>query len=263
MAEFKYSYNNFESHVKSSMRYIWDSETEDFLATVLATSQKRLELYKSGTTLWRAQLGNDYAHDGTMPIPIPYAKSRMKPLAEKAKEGRLNPKGIPVLYLSMEPNTAMSEVRPWVGSLISLAKLTSSRDLNIVDCSKPNPINSPDNLFNPNPEPEIKENRVWNDINMAFSKPVTNSDDTADYAPTQILAELFKREGYHGVGYKSGLGKGLNLALFDVDAAIIDKVKLCKVNNISFGFIDEPTEDQRLAISNYLLKGQSKNEKKP
>jgi hypothetical protein len=40
-------------------------------------------------------------------------------------------------------------------------------------------------------------------INDAFAEPVTNTDDGADYAPTQILGELFKCAGYDGIRYKS------------------------------------------------------------
>src|ERR1039458_6332974 len=36
----------------------------------------------------------------------------MKPKPEKAKEGRVNPKGIPCLHLATHEDTAMSEVRP-------------------------------------------------------------------------------------------------------------------------------------------------------
>ena len=34
-----------------------------------------------------------------------------------------------------------------------------------------------------------------------------------DYIPTQFLAELIKHEGFDGICYKSGSGKGLNYLL--------------------------------------------------
>ena len=37
--------------------------------------------------------------------------------------------------------------------------------------------------------------------------------------PSQIIAELFKVTGYDGVAYRSALGDGHNVALFDLDAA--------------------------------------------
>ena len=60
-------------------------------------------------------------------------------------------------------------------------------------------------------------NAVWSAINEAFSRPVTRSDDVAEYAPTQLLAEAFRtRLGRDGRLYGSNLGKGKNIALFDL-----------------------------------------------
>ena len=61
---------------------------------------------------------------------------------------------------------------------------------------------------------------VWRDIDQAFSRPVTASDSVADYAPTQILAELFKQQGYDALIYKSQFGdsQGYNIAIFDPDS---------------------------------------------
>jgi hypothetical protein len=65
------------------------------------------------------------------------------------------------------------------------------------------------------PDAATKEKAVWIDIDNAFSRPITLSDDTPDYVPTQILAELFKGK-YDGVVYRSQFGEaGYNIALFD------------------------------------------------
>ena len=60
---------------------------------------------------------------------------------------------------------------------------------------------------------------VWRDIDRAFSEPVTDSDDHADYATTQLIAELFRKNGFDGIAYRSALGQGHNVALFDLNAA--------------------------------------------
>lgn len=57
------------------------------------------------------------------------------------------------------------------------------------------------------------------DIDRAFSRPVAPSDQSSDYIPTQIIAELFKSNGFDGVFYRNSLAEGLNLALFDISAA--------------------------------------------
>ncbi len=60
----------------------------------------------------------------------------MKPLRDRTREGRANPKGIPYLYLATHEDVAMAEVRPWIGSNISLGRFLTTRDLCLVDCSR-------------------------------------------------------------------------------------------------------------------------------
>jgi hypothetical protein len=139
----------------------------------------------------------------------------MKPCQGTASEGRANPKGIPYLYLSEGKNTAMAEVRPWVGSLISVGQFETLRDLVLINCSSEHPKVM---FYIEEPDPLKREQAVWYDINRAFSRPVNPSDSLADYAPTQIIAELFKNNGFDGIVYNSSLGEDLNVVLFDLDS---------------------------------------------
>ena len=50
----------------------------------------------------------------------------MKPLGGRATDGRANPRGIPCLYLATTKETAMSEVRPWIGSYVSAGQFEPS-----------------------------------------------------------------------------------------------------------------------------------------
>ncbi len=54
----------------------------------------------------------------------------------------------------------------------------------------------------------------------------------ADYVPTQIIAELFKCNGFDGIIYKSMLGKGYNVVLFDVGATQLVNCNLFELENI-------------------------------
>jgi hypothetical protein len=111
-----------------------------FLKTVLATSESRKVTLKRDHIFWRAQLSNawrEQEHDGeTYEFPCPHPAARMKPLRGQASEGRANAKGIPCLYLATRKETAMSEVRPWVGSYVSVGQFKLLRDIDIVDCSR-------------------------------------------------------------------------------------------------------------------------------
>ena len=49
---------------------------------------------------------------------------------------------------------------------------------------------------------------------------MTGNDDPAAYVPTQILAEVFRDEGYEAITYRSRFGKkGYNVVVFDLDNA--------------------------------------------
>ena len=129
MAEFSScgSYVRFQHVVRRVSRYVRPQDVEEFLQAVLSTAKKREERLKRGAVLWRAQLGHDHKDtvvdpDLKVPVPCPYPPGRMKPLADRAFEGRASPKGIPVLYLATERDTALLEVRPWLGSLKAPAK---------------------------------------------------------------------------------------------------------------------------------------------
>jgi len=168
-------------------------------------------------------------------MPAPLDPTRMVPLRDRAGEGRVNPKGIPCLYFSTDRDTAMAEVRPWIGSYVSVAQFIMLRDLKVVDCSAEG---GPRTRSFPKKEPEPGKGGegVWRDINWAFSEPVTRSDDVAEYAPTQVLAEAFRNAGYDGVAYGSKLGTGKTIAIFDLDAAELASCEGYQVESIKVGF---------------------------
>lgn len=240
MSEFKSwrSYWEFERAVKSKRRYVYHSDTKDFLNTVLATSQSRTEKIAEGSFLWRAQLGHcwrKHCQDGEYidDVPSPFPSERMKPLADRATEGRANPKGIPCLYLATHKDTALAEVRPWIGSLVSVGQFKLLRDITVVNCttdSRGRRIY----VGNDEPSPERREESVWYDIDRAFAKPVERNDNLADYAPTQIIAELFKSESFDGIAYRSALGQGHNVALFDIETAELKSRSLSEVESVQF-----------------------------
>jgi hypothetical protein len=86
------------------------------------------------------------------------------------------------------------------------------------------------------PEPAERERAVWRDIDRAFSEPVSRTDDVADYAPTQMLAEIFRQQGLDGVGYRSAMGPGRNIALFDLESADVLNCSLVRIDQIGLTF---------------------------
>jgi len=160
----------------------------------------------------------------------------MKPIPNWQSEGRANPRGIPYLYMANTRDTALSEVRPWIGASISVSQLRIVRDLKVIDCSK---------HFKPSETVLLLDrlpaiDGIWFAIDNAFATPVSKDDETKGYIPTQIIAELFKSAGYDGVMYKSLLSEdGLNLALFNLNDAEVTKGTVVQAGSISFKFVEK------------------------
>lgn len=226
------SYQKFSRKIKSSNRYALDDQSREFLRIFQENVHRRETAIPAGTVLVRAV--RDYEEvlgkHGEVTDITGSNEERILPTKKFSFEGRVNPNGVVTLYLASSEATAVSEVRPWVGDLISIARLSIVRELRVADLSKGHDKNSfseltLDELIDKTKIPVEKANQcVWNDIDSAFSRPTTRTDTGAEYAPTQVLAEVLKCEGFDGVVYKSSFGgeSGYNIALFNVaDAKVI------------------------------------------
>ena len=163
----------------------------------------------------------------------------------------------------------MSEVRPWVGASISLAQFEVARPLNIVDCSRLHGryaelayLNRTFNVVDGTlsaPTPEEFEQIVWAAIDNAFSAPVTEGDELAAYAPTQVIAELFRSEAYDGIAYKSAFGeRGFSVVLFNLNSAKQVNGMLHEVKSIAFTFTEHPQDqyfvrDDETVVRNVIV----------
>lgn len=224
-------YQTFATRVRLDRRFATDRASRDFIATVLATVPARDMNLTEGQILYRAQIGVDYGHtvvngEEVGIEPRGFSSERMKPIPAKATVGRANPAGIAFLYLASAVKTAISEVRPWIGSTLSVAQFRMLRNMRIVNLTLGHGqfgfgLLTLDQLEGAAPvDSETKRRAVWTDIDNAFSRPVTRSEDVIEYVPTQILAEAFRDHGYDGVVYRSNFGDpGYNVALFDLDSA--------------------------------------------
>lgn len=229
MIEFKsyLGFLNFAESIRREWRFTRSAEQQEFLSAVLDSSHSRRKQIAAGTSVWRAQVGNDWRSGDDEDNACPFPPQRMKPLAYQASEGRANPKGIPYLYTATHHDTAIAEVRPWVGALVSVAELRVQRELTIVNCISPYPRLR---VRATEPSAPERERSVWKDIDNAFSRPVTPHEQIADYVPTQVLAECFRSEGLDGIRYKSSVGDGTNIVFFDLNVAEVVTCGLFQVN---------------------------------
>lgn len=182
-------------------------------------------------TLHRAQLGCKYERPigafqfGESPFDAP----RMLPRRDRAPEGRLNPKGIPYLYLADSAETAVSEVRPSTEQRITLGEFQPVRELRIAAFGGKG--------WRPDSGPPFTQN-LAELVASSFSRPVQKSDDQSEYAVTQLIAESLKDAGFCGVHYPSAVFDGGNYALFDLDSVQMKKAKVVVVSRVIHVFDD-------------------------
>lgn len=108
----------------------------------------------------------------------------------KTSDMRANYKYIPYLYCTPDSYVAVAELRPHLGSVISIARLQVNEELKLFNLASP--------LTN-----DTDKNKFLNELGVMFSEPVDSSDSIKDYIPTQYMAEYIRDLGYDGIAYKS------------------------------------------------------------
>lgn len=183
--------------------------------------QHKTVMLPQNTLLYRARI-NDSNISGAFNLDQMGA-----PPSYLAGHGRLNPRGIPYLYLASDKDTAVSEVRPWVSCDLTVAEFSLIDDCEFVNFSTEHFLNIPEGKQFKGTEFSWKELIAW-----MFSSPFDPRDDTA-YIPTQYLAERIKGAGFAGIIYDSALNAGgYNVTLFDVNGANAISRKIARVKKL-------------------------------
>jgi hypothetical protein len=244
MFETGFDFANYVEDVRRGFRYVHSDHVHRFLANLTESTLDRAKAMPFRSQVWRAQLGCDTVtieeqladFDLQYPHDIAYSATRMKPHPNAAHEGRVNPKGIPCLYAATDRETAMAEVRPWLHAKISVGQFVTARELKLVDCSRYHDRRLNPAALSKSATTDVLTEAAWTMVDQAFSKPVTDDSLTAEYVPTQIIAEAFRRQGFDGLMYKSRLGDGFNLALFDLGAADLELCYLYRASSLRYEF---------------------------
>ena len=164
---------------------------------------------------------------------LPYPIEEMgAPPKRLVSHGRANPVGIPYLYLSSDPETAISEIRPYTGETVCVADFKAA-GLRVVDLRNPRGFVSPFLLEDADSVAQLRIDIPFLErLGVELARPIKLSSAAIDYIPTQYLCEFIKKCGYDGVVYRSSVSDGINLALFDPTKANGGGVETYKVNRV-------------------------------
>jgi hypothetical protein len=184
----------------------------------------------NGTLTYRARPGYKADPRGRFVSFPPEEMSAPQP-AQVERPGRANPLHTAVLYCAGEEETAVAEIRPSRGELISVAELQVLSDLRIVDLSRKIYFETPFGVEYLRSRVESYE--LFNQLGDEFAQPLRHRDDIREYIPTQFFAGWVQRHRYDGLRYPSAMSEqGQNLVFFDPSKLRVLSSKLVEVESV-------------------------------
>ncbi len=245
-----YNYQDWEefcNYLIRENRYILNDKYKKLIEEILKLAREREVLLEKGSVFWRARTskGLRVAKDGEV-VSDRYTKEEMSvPPKEEAKDGRANPAGSSDLYLAEDQETAIAEIKPFIGDRITIASFTLNKAIKVVDIRK----NTPSLLEAIHSKDKNSFDQLWFGIKIYFSVPI-KSEDSRRYVPTQYIAELFKNNGCDGIIFDSVQKKdNFNLVLFNPSDAQLNNTEERYIEKIEYidniRFVKECLEKQK------------------
>lgn len=146
------------------------------------------------------------------------------PPASLASAGRMNARGISVFYGATEASTAVSEVRPPVGSKVAIARFAIMRPLRLLDLTVLEKVRDGGSIFDPSLKGRLERVAFLSTLGQHMTRPVMPDDEALDYLATQAIADFLATDNtpeLDGIIFKSVQSEnGCNVALFHKAARV-------------------------------------------
>lgn len=142
-----------------------------------------------------------------------------------AVAGRMNARGISVFYGANDPNVAVAEVRPPVGSQVIVAKFAITRPLRLLDLTALSFVTEKGSVFDPEYVNRLEHSTFLRSLCKHMTKPVMPDDEALEYLPTQAISDFLATVNtpvLDGIIFPSvqADGEGLNVVLFHKAARV-------------------------------------------
>lgn len=198
-------WEKFKFELKYKNRYFPDSEI--FNINRLYDTLQCFALTDYSEYVYRARISKD----GEI---IPNEKMG-RPPEGNSSQGRANPIGISYLYVASEISTAISEIRPHKGDTVTVVKIKLPSSFRLLDIRNPKNTVSPFEYSDNALETLYKDLDLLERFGEELSRPVLPREANIEYVPSQYLTEFIKRSGFQGLLYKSSVGMGYNVVIFE------------------------------------------------
>ncbi|SOD22758.1 RES domain-containing protein [Nitrosomonas ureae] len=147
------------------------------------------------------------------------------PPAILAVAGRMNAHGISVFYGASSPDVALAEVRPPVGSQVTVGRFDIVRPLRLLDLTTLSTVTEDGSIFDPGWAARLDRATFLRSLSQHITKPVMPDDEAFEYLSTQAIADFLATENVpllDGIVFPSVqvAGDGLNVVLFHKGARV-------------------------------------------
>jgi hypothetical protein len=154
----------------------------------------------------------------------------------RASNGRANPRGIPYLYTASDERTAIAEVRPHKGDIVSVATFELKKSLKFADLRHPKMTISPFEIEEDDLRRLYQVMPLLIHLGEELARPVLPREADLEYLASQYLCEFVKDVGFDGVIYKSSLEDGDNYAIFHEELIKCLEVSHYRITDIKLNF---------------------------
>ncbi|WP_028605538.1 RES family NAD+ phosphorylase [Ottowia thiooxydans] len=178
---------------------------------------------------------------------LPYSgKDIGHPPMLHASEGRFNRTRVSILYLASDRETAVAELRPHPGHLISTASFRLERDMVVANFGD---LDIRKFLH----DDRLRELRTILSLADILNVPV-QPEHRFLYAATQLIADAVRAEGYNGLIFNSSVAFGFNLVCFDPNdcTVIASSEEIHEVRSLAYELSAVPALQQDEDESDYI-----------
>jgi hypothetical protein len=145
-------------------------------------------------------------------VYVPYScESLMAPPPPLAVSGRINRAGVSFLYAASDVSTAIAEVRPHPGHRVSTGGLRQTGVCRIADLTEVRLVDFAHS------DSALDEFLFLRTIERDLATPVVPEERTR-YLLGQVVADVLREMGFHGIAYRSSVAGGTNFCFFEPKA---------------------------------------------
>lgn len=163
----------------------------------------------------------------------PYSNSEIgAPPPHLAGDGRINRIGVSYLYCATDQYTAIAEIRPHPGDIISIGKFIVNEDLSVFDLTASQFVNYYKS------DKDLADYKQLNTFTELLQKVITPSERKS-YNITQLLADCIRKLNFDAILFPSSVSNGENLVVFNPEKMqyTYNDAQVVQVNKVGYDYI--------------------------